>query len=287
MSCAFIGRCFFLHYRGPWRSVQHDSKSFLRAKLDQYLVQEEDLPGDITISEDGGVRYLHFGTRWIQGAMSLTRPDDLVLSYTQQMMGWMLFERRQGINKLAILGLGAGGLVRFCHKHVQQTQIDVVEINPEVTAMCQAFFRLPQSDRIEIIHADADHWVNEPAQHAQYDLMLIDLYDEHAQGPVCSSLSFYQGCANSLNEHGICVINLFGNHESFDANMENIEKAFSGRYIMLPEVDEGNVIVIAFKGNQLDVPIGELLERAGQLKKAYKFPALNWVKGLLSSLHTK
>src|SRR5690625_6969529 len=84
-----------------------DSKSFLRAKLDQYLVQEEDLPGDITISEDGGVRYLHFGTRWIQGAMSLTRPDDLVLSYTQQMMGWMLFERRQGINKLAILGLGA------------------------------------------------------------------------------------------------------------------------------------------------------------------------------------
>ncbi|HLR29717.1 MAG TPA: fused MFS/spermidine synthase [Paenalcaligenes sp.] len=255
--------------------------------MDHFIVQEEDSPGDITISEDGGVRYLHFGTRWIQGAMSLTRPNDLVLTYTQQMMGWMLFERPQGINKLAILGLGAGGLVRFCHEHVQQAHIDVIEIDPEVTAMCQAFFRLPKSKRIEIIHDDAEHWVNEPSQHDQYDLLLIDLYDEHARGPVCSSRSFYQGCANSLNKHGICVINLFGNHESFDTNMENIEAAFSGRYILLPEVDEGNVIAIAFKGTQLDVSVGELLERAGQLKKTYRFPALKWIKGLLSSLQTK
>lgn len=255
--------------------------------MDQFIVSEEESPGDITISEDGGIRYLHFGTRWIQGAMSLTRPNDLVLSYTQQMMGWMLFERPQGIHKLAVLGLGAGGVVRFFHEHVPQAQIDVVEINPQVTSMCHAFFRLPRSERIEIIHSDAEQWVNEPEQQGQYDLMLVDLYDEHARGPVCSSLNFYQGCADSLNERGICVINLFGNHESFDTNMENIEKAFSGRYITLPEVDEGNIIALAFKGEQFDVPIGELLERAGQLKKAYRFPALRWVKGLLSNLSTQ
>src|SRR5699024_3705959 len=210
------------------------------------------------------VRYWNLGTCWIQCVMSLTRTNDLVLTYTQQMMGWMLFERPQGINNLAILGLGAGGLVRFCHEHVQQAQIVVVEINPEVTAMCQACFRLPKSERIDSIHDDAGRWVDEPAQGGQYDLLLIDFYDAHARGTVCSSRSFYQGCADILNEHGICVINLFGNHESFDANMENIEAAFSGRYILLPEVDEGNVIAIAFKGKQLDVSVGELLERAGQ-----------------------
>lgn len=252
--------------------------------MDDFIVSERETPGDITISEDGGIRYLHFGTRWIQGAMSLTRPNDLVLSYTQQMMGWMLFERPQGMHRIAVLGLGAGGVVRFCHEHVRTAQLDVVEINPQVTAMCQAFFRLPDSERINIIHADAEQWVNEPAQHGRYDLMLVDLYDEHARGPVCSSLNFYQGCAQTLNERGICVINLFGNHESFDTNMENIEQAFAGRYITLPEVDEGNVIAIAFKGSQLDVPIGELLERAGILKRTYKFAALRWVKGLLSSL---
>lgn len=252
--------------------------------LDQYLVQAEGTPGDITLSESGGVRYLHFGTKWIQGAMSLTRPNDLVLSYTQQMMAWMLFERPQAIKSIAVLGLGAGGVVRFCHEHVPTSHMDVVEINPDVTAMCQAFFKIPRSERIEVIHADAEVWVNEPTQQGQYDLLLVDLYDEHAQGPACSSPAFYQGCYQSLNEHGILVVNLFGGHQSFEHNVDNLAAAFNGRYVLLPEVDEGNIVALAFKGEQMQTPIGELLERAGQIKKTYRFPALSWVKGLLSSL---
>jgi len=249
-------------------------------------VQEEQEPGNITISEQDGVRYLHFGTQWIQGAMSLTRPDDLVLSYTQQMMGWLLFAAASSMRHIAVLGLGAGGVVRFCHRHVKQAQIDVVEINPQVSAMCQAFFRLPDSERIQLIHADAEQWVNELQQQGRYDLLLVDLYDEHARGPVCSSLDFYQGCYQSLNDRGILVVNLFGRHESFDPNVNNIRQAFDGRVVLLPEVDEGNIVVLAFKGRQLDTSIGELLEIAGQIKQRYRFPALSWVKGLLSSLGT-
>lgn len=251
------------------------------------LVPEEDNPGDITLSEDGGVRYLHFGTRWIQGAMSLTRPNDLVLSYTQQMMGWMLFERPQAVQRIAVLGLGAGAVVRFSHAQMTQVCIDVVEINPAVTAMCQAFFKLPTSERVNIIHADAQDWVSSTEVQGLYDLLLVDLYDAYAQGPSCSSLEFYQGCYDALGPEGICVINLFGAHESYAHNIENIKKSFSGAFVPLPEVDEGNIVILAFKGKQLDIAIGALLERAGQLKKAYRFPALQWVKGLLSHLGTK
>lgn len=255
--------------------------------LTNLLVPEEENPGDITLSEDGGIRYLHFGTRWIQGAMSLTRPNDLVLSYTQQMMAWMLFERPQAIQRLAVLGLGAGAVVRFAHEQMSQATIDVVEINPAVTAMCQAFFKLPQSDRINMLHADAQEWVERAETQGSYDLLLVDLYDALAEGPSCSSLSFYQGCYEALDPDGICVINLFGAHESYAHNIENIASAFKGAYVPLPEVDEGNIVVLAFKGKQLDISIGALLERAGQLKKAYRFPALKWVKGLLSNLKAK
>jgi hypothetical protein len=41
---------------------------------------------DVTLSEFQGVRYLHFGSEWVQGAMRLSRPDELVLSYVRQMM---------------------------------------------------------------------------------------------------------------------------------------------------------------------------------------------------------
>jgi len=44
----------------------------------------------IDISEDDGVRYLHFGSEWIQGAMRIRRPWSLELHYTREMMAGLL-----------------------------------------------------------------------------------------------------------------------------------------------------------------------------------------------------
>ena len=44
-----------------------------------------------TLSEVDGVRYLHFHTEWVQGAMRIKNPAELVLEYTSQMMAWLLF----------------------------------------------------------------------------------------------------------------------------------------------------------------------------------------------------
>ena len=40
----------------------------------------------ITISEERGVRYLHFASPWIQGAMRIARPYRLELEYTRDLM---------------------------------------------------------------------------------------------------------------------------------------------------------------------------------------------------------
>ncbi len=45
----------------------------------------------VTFSEIGGVRYLHFGTDLIQGAMRIRDPDEIYLGYNQQMMARLLF----------------------------------------------------------------------------------------------------------------------------------------------------------------------------------------------------
>ncbi|MFM7633065.1 MAG: spermidine synthase, partial [Betaproteobacteria bacterium] len=57
----------------------------------------------ITLSEQDGVRYLHFGTEWVQGAMRIRRPYSIELEYAQQMMAWMLFiEEPQHIVQLGL-----------------------------------------------------------------------------------------------------------------------------------------------------------------------------------------
>ena len=45
----------------------------------------------VTFSEEGGVRTLHFGTHWVQGAMRIKKPDQIELEYAQQMMAGLLF----------------------------------------------------------------------------------------------------------------------------------------------------------------------------------------------------
>lgn len=241
--------------------------------------QELDHP---TLSESGGVRYLHFGTEWIQGAMRIRKPSELFLAYTQQMMAWLLFLTPSKEDRLAILGLGAGSLLRYSLKHTP-CQIDTVEWNPAVTSICQAYFRLPGNVRSHITHADAGLWVCDPQQRGQYLALMVDLYDGEAQGPVRDSLEFYQGCYRSLADQGIMTVNLFGSHHSFEHNIEHIRQAFKGRVLLLPEMDEGNQIVIAFKGSVLSLTTQELLDRAEHVQVKYEgLPAVRWARELLS-----
>ncbi|MBY6345101.1 spermidine synthase [Providencia rettgeri] len=241
--------------------------------------QGDDSP---TLSESEGIRYLHFGTEWIQGAMRIRKPAELVLAYTQQMMAWLLFaDDPKPEHKLAILGLGAGSLLRFCLKQTD-SQVQTVEWNPSVIGMCHAFFRLPRSPRSLIDQADAGVWVQDSDQHGQYRALMVDLYDAHAEGPVRDSLEFYQDCRAILEDEGIMTVNLFGAHPSFKHNIDNIREAFNGKVLLLPEMDEGNQVVLAFKGSTLEMTAGELLNRAEQVQADYGLPATRWARELLS-----
>ena len=68
-----------------------------------------DLP-EVTISESAGVRYLHLGTPWVQGAMRIDDPLAIELEYVRRMMIWMLTrDAAEWAGAHAVqLGLGAG-----------------------------------------------------------------------------------------------------------------------------------------------------------------------------------
>jgi spermidine synthase len=233
-----------------------------------------------TLSESDGIRYLHFNTQWIQGAMRIADPAKLVLDYTEQMMAWLLFLAPPREAPVGILGLGAGSLARFCLKRMR-SDLEIVEWNPRVTAACQTFFRLPPSPRVKIHHMDAGQWVADPINAGQCPVLMVDLYDAEARGPVRDSVAFYRGCRRVLGEVGVMAVNLFGHHESFGRNIDNISAAFDDRVIMLPEIDEGNQIVLAFSGPSLSVTPEQLLDRAADVESEYGLPARRWARALL------
>jgi len=232
-----------------------------------------------TLSEADGIRYLHFGTEWIQGAMRIKAPAELVLEYTGQMMAWLLFLDPPKEESIGLLGLGAGSLARFCLKHTR-SPLDVVEWNPQVTAVCQMFFRLPAAPRLAIHHDDAAAWVADPRHAGRCPVLMVDLYDASARGPVRDSVAFYRDCRRVLGEVGGLSVNLFGRHESFERNIENLRQAFDDRLVLLPEIDAGNQIVLAFSGPPLAITPAQLLARAEIVESRYGLPARRWARAL-------
>jgi spermidine synthase len=112
----------------------------------------------IDISEESGVRYLHFGSEWVQGAMRIARPWNLELEYTQEMMAALLL--RDAPQKVLLIGLGAASLTKFLYRNLPLAHLTIVEIEPAVVAAARQFFKLPEDpNRISLIIGDGAHYM--------------------------------------------------------------------------------------------------------------------------------
>lgn len=221
----------------------------------------------IDISEEAGVRTLHFGSDWIQGAMRIARPWRLELDYTREMMASLLLRDDARFPRHALLiGLGAASLTKFLYRYYPSTKLTVVEIEPRVVAAARQFFKLPDDPlRLNIVIADGSHYIAE--RNKTYDLILVDGYDADAHPGELNMLPFYQMCRARLNDNGVLAVNLLGRSHGYQASLERIKIAFDGRALAFPPCDSGNVIAMATTGDRIEISISELKEQALELKQ--------------------
>lgn len=230
----------------------------------------------ITFSEQDGVRFLHFGSRWVQGAMRLSSPYSLELAYVKDMMAWLLFMEPPA--RILQLGLGAAALTKFCHRHCQASRITVVEVSRVVIEAAHQWFHLPPKDgRLDIVRADAGIYLDRPKLRGQFGVLQVDLYDQDAAGPVLDTEDFYRSCHDALATPGVLSVNLFGRHASFQRSLERIAGVF-GQTVSLAPREEGNLVVLALKGPPLQVTRRLLFDRADLVQARYRLPAKGWAK---------
>ena len=237
---------------------------------------------EISLSEERGIRTLHFGSVWIQGAMRISDPFHLELEYTRDLFAGLLFNPAP--KHITLIGLGAGSATKFAWKQFPKARIINVEINPAVIACARTHFALPpDSRRMQTACEDGEAYL--AAKPGSTDYLIVDAYDAAARGPVLSSPEFYAHCRAALTLEGTSVlaVNLFGKHESFRQNIRNIGRAFDGRMLALPATDRGNVIVFAFAGLSIDVSIADLRKRATALKAATGLAFPKWLTGMRSA----
>lgn len=204
-------------------------------KHDLPLVQDD-------VQGDTPTKSLHFASWELQSRMRLDKPDALDVEYTRTMMGFLLFNSRPA--SIAMIGLGGGSLAKFCHRHLSQTRIAVVEINPFVIAL-RGEFKVPRdSDRFQVIEGDGADFVAQAPPGC--DVLMVDGFDGTGMPDRLATQAFYDDCQQMLSPDGIMVVNLHVEHPQYEVFVARIERSFGATNVLkVPVKREGNSVVFA------------------------------------------
>lgn len=213
------------------------------------------------------MRYLHFGSHWIQGAMRIARPWSLELEYTREMLLPLLL--RPGATwprSVLLVGLGAASLTRFLYRHRPRAVQTIIEIDPAVITVAQQAFRLPpEGARLRIeINDGADYVI---ASDRAFDLILVDGFDAQGRAGALDTLPFYCNAQARLSDRGLLAVNLLSRNQASRASVERMRAAFGDRVLALPACASGNVIALAAAGDAVDVTYEALDKSARALRK--------------------
>ena len=195
----------------------------------------------------GDRRRLEFQPGMIQSEMLLSRPDHLLLRYARAMMCFTLFVPRP--RHILMVGLGGGSLAKFCHRHLPDTRITVLELRADVIALREQFMLPPDDARLRVIETDAVSYIRQHPGCA--DVLLLDGYDETGLPPALGSARFYADCLRALLPGGVLVANLFSYDEHYPAMLERLMLTFRGAVCSFDGIAGNNRILFAAKPDQL------------------------------------
>lgn len=237
----------------------------LRAQL-----LDEGYPRPFVI-DDGQSRFLYFNVRLMQSEMSLKAPYDLAIRYTQKMMAFLLFQPRP--QRLVLIGLGGGSLVKFCHRRLPGTRLTAVELDPDVIAFRDAFLVPPDDERLQIVHGDGAEYI--ASADKGIDVLLVDAFDKTGFAPSLANREFFDNAYAKLAGKGVLVINLAGEKESYEGLIGEAMHVFDDQVIVISVPDDGNHVLYAFKERWFEPRWRWLHNHAKELRARFglDFPA--------------
>lgn len=186
---------------------------------------------------------LFFSLNDVQSKMHILRPDELQFEYTKIMMGFLLHQPRP--RSIAMIGLGGGSLAKFCYRHLPDTAISVIEINPHVIAHRLDFSVPPDDHRFTVSLADAADFVKETDQ--KFDVLLADGFDIDGLPERLSTREFYDDCYQLLHPGGIFVANLHGCNKLFEMFLDRIQASFHGSLLTVNDPGATNRLAFSVK----------------------------------------
>lgn len=204
----------------------------------------------IRVRKKGNIRTMMFvrdnGDEVGETRLDITRPERLLTPYTQSMFAAYLFQPK--VKRVAVIGVGGGAMLHFIAHHQPDVVVDGVEIDPVVVALAEKYFRLKESETIQVHVADGLKFLAETEN--KYDVIFMDAFlkpsddtDDTGAPLALKTTAFYKSLHDQLTEDGVVAINLNANPKSA-GDVRLIRAAFPQVYVF-NVAGAGNYVVIA------------------------------------------
>jgi len=227
--------------------------------------------GEIIVAEEGAKRSLYFGEGILQSSLRLDQPGRLLEGYNQAMISSLIFKHDP--RSVLLVGLGGCSLVHFMLRAFPDCAVDVVEIRQQVIELAYDFFLLPKkNDNLRIFHAAGQDFIVQQEKGCRnYELIIVDAFDNDGPAADLSEKTFLNACRQRLKDDGICSFNLWSRpKDNFPSLYAAIQKSFEGNTLkLLPDEVSWNAIVFGFIRPLLSQDMAGYRQMARTLEEEY------------------
>lgn len=199
----------------------------------------------ITVAENpsGTHRYLYSSRKdEKQGGMYLDNPSRLYFEYCRLLLVSLAFLDREPRDMLFV-GLGAGSLPSYVHRHFPSARIDIAELDGEVVEVAKRFFRFREDGRMKVCVSDGRSFLRDCR--GNYDVVFLDAYQVNDIPYHLSTLEFLRELRGRLSEGGVAASNIVGPEKNpvFGSMVATYKRAFPHIYVFEGVSSYNNVVV--------------------------------------------
>ena len=199
------------------------------------------------IAEPDGDRRLELNEGVAQH--SLWRPATYVTgNYWDGLLTLPFAARSSAPRRVAILGNAAGTSQRAIGHYFPGTEVDGVEIDPELTRLGRRYFDLRLDRNLRVHHADARPWLR--ATDERFDLILLDAYHQPYIPFYLTTREFFELVRDRLRPGGAVIVNV--GHPSGDDELEKVvgrTMAEAFPTVVRDPVTESNTLLLGTAGD--------------------------------------
>jgi spermidine synthase len=228
------------------------------------LYEGQTLSGLTKVTQDiDQIRTLRFGKQGTrQSVVKMGDLDYLGLPYAKSAMIGLAFTEQ--LNRILVLGVGAGNIPMFLRKHYSSTQIDVIDIDPQIIALAKQYFNFLEDDLLQAHVQDGRAFIENVQK--PYDLIFLDAYTAAGIPKHLATKEFLRSLKKALKPSGAIIANMWSTpkvNPLYRSMLRTYQEVFQEVYTLrVPTA--GNKIVIALP-KLSGVPLNSIALRAQQI----------------------